>query len=495
MESDADSVDGNESVSSFDTVNTDSFAGSPTATFIPISYKQVYGSKRNQKRIESSPPLDSFDFKWEYGFYVGEVVWSIEPSDTPEDILPSLRPCTILKKTLIKNVPILDQTEINETIQIPVSTSKSSGRTKERISPVKSKLNSTEIKNHYSNFQITKQDVLSTSESSSDTSDSDIYINPRLAKKRITGYKRIRSALSLMKERFNLLVDHRYEYEVSFYPKDSQNFNIRMDNRLLPLAYTKSRIGKNANLNICSLQALWDRSTWALPNRSTEVIPNEPIHRRDIVDNHQTILMMSPNDNEIDYNVKSLRPVNISTVFTDLALSYCTFPANAKKHHAMVCAKMPQVPPPFPGHATDLITKSITTFRIGGELIHIGDIVRVGSKSQSKYFDIISMAHVYTEKEDKILLTGEYVIPFPSSSADNEGLRAKVIESKWTSGSENTIDAKKVSGRYHARFHEMKGVPWKRTLVMWNGKEMSKGKRRLKIDWDAYDGGLLTYNA
>jgi hypothetical protein len=162
----------------------------------------------------------------------------------------------------------------------------------------------------------------------------------------------------------------------------------------------------------------------------------------------------------------------------------------------MICAKKPQICPAFPKNDTDLITKKITNFRIGGEIVHVGDIVRVGiSKSQTKYFDILSINHVYTAKEDKVLLTGVFVIPFPASFADNEGLNAKVVELKWISGLARTIDARKVSGRYHARFHEMNGVPWNRTLVMCDGKEISKGKRRLQIDWDSYDGKLLFPNA
>jgi hypothetical protein len=467
---------------------------------------------RREVSAEVPPPPDAFPFKWEYGFRVGDIVWSIEKNSDNEQVL---WPCIIRKKTLTTS-SVIEHIGLDEVIKIPTFSGNRRRKAKNGMSPSKSPPKLSPLKTNVaviipggSPFK-KKDDVHSSSESSVESDPDTVYIIPKISSSsQSTGYKVVPTVRASLKNRFNLLKKHRYVYEVSLYPsKDSQSAKPRtenrIDSRLLPFGYSKSRPSEDIIHNVSLIQAIEMASTWAVP--PAPVIAPAPLVSignrtkwEPIVSTYPPLLSSNTGIPSRIFGAKFSTPVFVEencdvhkfhSLLAGEGISHKfsldatqKFPPTARMN---VPYANPQ--PPFP--ATQITYRSLEIFRLGSEIIHAGDIVRVVNSRRTHFFYIHSMTHCLSSTADSVKLVGEYVQPFNPPAVDGPMLGRPAVDLYWTLGRDSTIDAKKVVGRYYPRFHEMFGRPLDKVRVGWDGKPVYNKKRRVQIDWDEYDGKL-----
>lgn len=437
-----------------------------------VDITEVQNNKQRGEKIQP-PPKNMISYKWNHGFSVGDVVWIsriISTSSTPKSII--LWPCMIQKKIAVSsyNDQKLDGGESNS-INIPQKylfidkSAESKNNSHPIISP--------------SDTRMSESDETT----SSSSSDSNVLTNSEM----------ILKLTASIKKKFSKLTEHRYSYEVLLYPLDKSSAPLKvMDKNLLPFGYIKVRPSKFIDHNVAVIQAMALACTWAVPEpRKNPIINHEPFRRITVSfapssPEKKKKGLFVPVKNPFLLNKKSSKYISHNVYIHD---------DGDLKYHRIVRVTSPKPQPPFgyQGRGTDSseFAVQIDSLRLGADVIHVGDLVRIGtSKLQNEYFCIESMLHIKSKDNgDRVELQGE---KFKAHQAViNENSTNYPISLVWAgAGQRETIDADIVVGKYHFNFPELFGVPVKRNLASWDGTPLSKPRVRLRIDWDEYDGTL-----
>lgn len=407
-------------------------------------------------------PAQPRPYSGEYGFHVGETVWSLEHkkgSNGTNRLM--LWPVKIVEKIVVLE-PTSSKSD-DEIVAVPGSKalqrrkgkqsqsrnarrSAGSGRSAGARGPIAVYVR--DSNGSSSDSDNNDSDDSNASSTASRKSDPEsVYLVPKTREEAVklvgdaigartgsSNAKTMASVSSMLKKRFTGIEENRFEYIVEPYPltvkkdgSETPKMTVwrRNDDTLVPFLYSKCRPTSNEHHNTAILAAIGLSSSWAV--------------------------------------------------------SIATTKFNAGFLHA----------------APDSLR--VSCLRLGCELVQQGDMVCIASSRRNqRYLKITGIE--FSEEMNRVWVHGEFQVPQPNKKDGKKAvnpaemnLASPALEFKWVSGDTARLDGAMLLSRYYPRFHELKGRFRGVERFAWAGTSPIRPKnfeRKVQIDGDEYDGFL-----